>query len=81
MKAKKNQVKLTMAIIGALMLISVFGAQAATLVKNPDNDAAAIGIRNLAVGDYLFNVTWVYDNSERAYGALPPFEMYPEELF
>jgi hypothetical protein len=74
---------MTVVIVGALMLIGVFSAQAATVTTAPasDGELVAVEILGLRLGNYLYNVNWVLGSAALAYGNLPNFESDPEGLF
>ena len=60
MKAKKNWLKLTMAIVGALFLIGVSStAQAQTVDYDPDYPNKAIGITDLIIDGTTYKVEFL----------------------
>jgi len=65
MKTKKNSVKMTMAIIGTLLLLGVSSAQAATVIFSGDT---ATGIEDLDVNGVSYNVEFVFNSAINVYG-------------
>jgi len=76
MIAKKARVKLTLAIVGALMLIGVSSAQAAPIVLHDNN--VAYRILNLEVGGTLYNIDFEFKVWPEIYGPTPVFDFTPE---
>jgi hypothetical protein len=70
MKAKSKWFKLTMAIVGALLLIGVSSAQAAMVTFEPGTQKA-IGIEDLNVGGMLYNVIFPQASAEEIYDPFP----------
>jgi hypothetical protein len=69
MMAKKKWLRLTVAIVGALMLIGVSSAQAATVDLE---SFTAVRINNLEVAGTFYNVTFTAGTWPEAYGGQPP---------
>jgi hypothetical protein len=72
---------LTAGVLAAGLLLSTSLAQAATVITDPTNDANAIGIADLRLGNFLFDVEFVVGSAEMTYGSLPNFESDPEGFF
>jgi len=80
MKVKKSRFKITMAIIGALLLIGVFSAQAAPVVET-DTDGKATAIKNLMFEGTLYNVNFVIGTWPDIYDDPPTFDFNEENAF
>jgi hypothetical protein len=72
MKAKRNWYKLTLAIVGALLLLGVSSAQAATVIFE-NGTSNATGILNLDIGGTLYNVAFTPPSTaaSQVYGPYP----------
>jgi len=76
----KKWFKLTMAIVGALLLIGVSSAQAAPVVET-DTDGKATAIKNLMFADTLYNIDFVLGTWPDIYGNPPTFDFNEEDAF
>jgi hypothetical protein len=68
------------AIVGALLLIGVSSAQAASVRIDPTDNTNALGIDNIILSGLIWNVNFDFNVSNFVHGPLPPFEVAPEEL-
>jgi hypothetical protein len=80
MQAKKNWVKLTMAIAGILFLIGISSAQAAPVVDT-DTDGKATAIKHLMFEGTLYNVDFVIGTWPDIYNNPPIFDINEGDAF